>query len=124
MARSRSSKGQRDGLTPSLATLLAFPIPIRPWSPPPLINPAQVLHETDRRSRNPFRTETTGDVTYGRLDNPIVPRRKGTLGFNVPDRVGVCVRRNVRREVIFATRKNRAGAGSRRTRNFWSSIKC
>ena len=46
------------------------------------------------------------------------------LGFAVPEKVAVCVRRNQRREVIFANRKAGAGSRSTRRRNEQSEISC
>lgn len=47
-----------------------------------------------------------------------------TLGFRVPKRVALCVRRKERREVIHAKRLTRRGAGSKKRRNYWSAISC
>lgn len=45
------------------------------------------------------------------------------LAFAVPQRVAVCVRRHMRREVLLAL--GRGGAGHKRPRrNVWSSVKC
>lgn len=45
--------------------------------------------------------------------------------FEAPGRVIHCVRRKRRREVIFAKRKHRKGAGARRhRRTWWSNIRC
>ncbi|AYQ58218.1 hypothetical protein [Microviridae sp.] len=46
------------------------------------------------------------------------------LSFEVPKSVAVCIRRKQRREVLFANKKTRGGAGSKRRRNFWSLIRC
>lgn len=46
------------------------------------------------------------------------------MGFAVPKRVLVCVRRKQRREVIHAKRLTRKGAGSPKRRNIWSAISC
>jgi len=49
----------------------------------------------------------------------------GDLGFINPQKVIRCVRRKMRREVIFALDKQRKGSGSkRRRRNEYSSISC
>lgn len=45
------------------------------------------------------------------------------LGFEVPKKVAICVRRKQRKEVLFA--KQKTGRGSARPkRNQWSDIKC
>lgn len=47
------------------------------------------------------------------------------LGFAVPQRVALCVRRKTRREVIFAKGLRRAGSGARtRRRNEHSDVRC
>lgn len=50
--------------------------------------------------------------------------RPEVLGFAVPSRVRICVQRQERREVLFAKRLTRRGAGSAKRRNYWSSISC
>lgn len=50
--------------------------------------------------------------------------RPEILGFAVPSRVRKCVQRSERREVLFAKRLTRRGAGSSKRRNYWSSISC
>ncbi|QXP44302.1 MAG: hypothetical protein [Arizlama microvirus] len=50
-----------------------------------------------------------------------IPER---IGFAVPRKVLLCVRRKQRREVIHAKRLQSRGAGSRKTRNIWSDVKC
>lgn len=53
-------------------------------------------------------------------------RVKSAFGFDIPGKVIQCVRRKVRREVMFALpeRRRRKGAGANRRRNEWSDIKC
>jgi len=51
-------------------------------------------------------------------------RLSARVGFAVPERVAVCVRRQQRREVIHATRKNGSGGSRRRRRNYWTDIDC
>lgn len=83
----------------------------RSWTPTPSAryftgSPARV---TERPRRSPY--------------NPFLMR--GDLSFVNPDRVIRCVRRRVRREVIFAHNQQRKGSGARnRRRNEWSSIHC
>jgi len=45
------------------------------------------------------------------------------IGFEVPHRVAICVRRKTRKEVIIAKRFARNGGGAKR-RNIWSEVKC
>lgn len=46
------------------------------------------------------------------------------LRFAVPRDVVMCVRRQDRREVLFAKRLMRSGGGSKKHRNYWSAISC
>lgn len=46
------------------------------------------------------------------------------VGFDIPEKVKVCVRRKERREVLFAKRKARKGARSLKIRNIWSAVRC
>lgn len=46
------------------------------------------------------------------------------VGFSVPERVAVCVRRKERREVILALGKGGGGGSRRRRRNYWSDVSC
>lgn len=46
------------------------------------------------------------------------------LGFAVPEKVAVCVRRKRRREVLFAVKGTGKGARAKRTYNYFSSIDC
>lgn len=45
------------------------------------------------------------------------------IGFDVPKRVAICVRRKQRREVIIAKKLARNGGGAKH-RNIWSDVKC
>lgn len=44
--------------------------------------------------------------------------------FNAPKYVAVCVRRSIRRQVLFATRRTGRGARAPRRRNYQSSVYC
>lgn len=46
------------------------------------------------------------------------------LGFAVPAKVALCVRRKQRREAIFANKKTGAGAKAKRRRSFTSWMEC
>lgn len=45
------------------------------------------------------------------------------IGFEVPHRVAICVRRKTRKEVIIAKRVARNGGGAKH-RNIWSDVRC
>lgn len=46
------------------------------------------------------------------------------IGFDVPKRVALCVRRKERREVIHAKNLTRKGSKGAKRRNVWSDIHC
>lgn len=64
----------------------------------------------------------------GASSTPVGNRRMGHLPTNVafsqPAKVSVCIRRKARREVLFAKNRTGKGARSRRTRSYWSDVKC
>lgn len=63
-------------------------------------------------------------VNYGRAHS-VFGQVTSRLGFSLPHEVLVCIRRHMRREVLFALKKRKAGAGAkRRRRNKWSDIDC
>lgn len=86
----------------------------------------------DRRTWYPTRVRPA--ATLSRLDQRrIVERSRNSfesfpslhLGFEVPRKVAVCVRRKTRREVILALKKAGAGAAQkRRKRNEYSDVRC
>lgn len=134
MARGRSSRGQRDDNFPSLAELLAPSFdPIQPARP--LRYTVHVPHTSlwpevdDARTYSPEgRYRDTRAFSGGTAPTRSVPqgprRLPSTIGFDAPREALVCARRKNRREVIFALRKRKKGAGSSRRRNFWSDYKC
>lgn len=88
----------------------------------------------DRRIYNPMR-ELAPPRAYPRdaaritvKSSPARSQRYDTLsarvGFAVPERVAMCVRRKQRREVIHALRKNGSGGSRRRRRTIWSDVDC
>lgn len=88
----------------------------------------------DRRTFHPLGRSRPVRVFSGHPVQPLVPaaprRRPGAalparIGFPHPGRTVLCVRRAVRREVLFA----KGGAGgrasrARKRRNQWSDVKC
>lgn len=64
-------------------------------------------------------------VARQRPSSPYFPSQtKAILTFDVPNRVSICVKRKVRKQVLHAV--NKAGKRGQRKprRNFWSSISC
>lgn len=58
--------------------------------------------------------------------NPLRPFSSlpATVGFRSPKQVIICLKRKVRKEVIFAKKLSGKGSRSSRRRNNWSSIRC
>ena len=71
----------------------------------------------------PLRSSGRANLFLGRAHS--VGQVSSRLGFSVPHDVLVCIRRAMRREVLFALKKRKAGSGARRRkRNQWSDIDC
>lgn len=85
----------------------------------------------DRRFFHPERDYRPA-LSFGRrssvvISSSVAGRHVGVparVRFDLPERVAKCVRRKERREVMFAKRKTRKGAGSRRRRDWWSDVSC
>lgn len=82
----------------------------------------------DRRSFHPegvhrrpasFGPRSDGSITLSKSSRPA-----DVFRFNVPERVVTCVRREMRREVLFANRKTGKGSRSRKSFNVNSSVSC
>lgn len=154
MAKKRKHSGNRDVLTPiandPLASLVYLPLP--KISSIPVIQPRNLKPVQDWRYYSPERPKKSLRVDGGStrviqktraskfLRSLSSPQRgslrtkrgarlqkalRGGLSFDVPKHVVVCVRRQQRREVIFAKRLHSKGAGARRhRRNIWSEVHC
>lgn len=117
-----------------IANLLAPVTPQAPLRSPGYTTSADLFQEIeDRRTFHPealFRPPmdvAAKPAGYRRQQNPNATRRGNTIhniSFDAPQKALVCVRRKTRREVIFAKKKHRKGAGSGRRRNFLSNIRC
>jgi len=91
----------------------------RRWHPAGLLRPAAVLGSISSRRLVERPRQSWGPAKYR---DPFPSLR---LGFAIPEKVVVCVRRKQRREVIFAT--GSAGKGARqkqRRRNYMSEVSC
>lgn len=124
MARRRSRSTISRPLRPDLAVVL----PRRPMRPLGLLEDRRRFHpERDLRPALSFFSKPRLVIRKARKA-PLRSRLTAfsglshRIGFEVPKRVAICVRRKERREVIMA----RGGGGSRKAkrRNFWSSIEC
>lgn len=87
--------------------------PLDEWAPPKMFtgNPARIVHKN--KFSRPHKS--AGFVVSG------VPK---LTAFKAPQRTLVCVRRSARKEVLFALRKTKKGAGSRRRLNRFSEVSC
>jgi len=136
MAKGSSTRGSAYGSPSSLTSLLSpskqtqaivtaapaiFPSAssLRPYT---LIEPWGV--ESDGRFHNPTRRSAKPSSLINAATR-LHQTATHAVGFAQPDRTAICVRRRVRKEVLFA--RNRTGSGGRskhRRRNFWSKVKC
>lgn len=95
------------------------------------LSPIVLPEIEDRRTYNPTKTvarprSIRQDQARVTLKSPRAKtlQTKTPLGFAVPDKVALCVRRNIRKEVLHAKRVAGRSGLKRPRRNFWSSIKC
>lgn len=123
---------QREIFNPSLARLLTpirlLPLP-EPWTPPPAPIPrsrrAVVLSTGDRRAWRPDRSTRPPAAMYPGAARVVAkPAIAAATRFADPRSVAICIRRSIRKEVLFALKKTRKGSGSKRRRNFWSEVHC
>lgn len=99
----------------------------REWHPEGFARPARLfsrprhrlsLVDQPRRSRTPLNRDP---FSHLRSFNS---QTKARIAFREPDRVLVCVRRNIRKEVLHAFRKTGRVGQRRPRRSFYSSISC
>lgn len=83
---------------------------------PDVYRPADVV------GRRVARTLVLAAPTARERRSNVMP--KDVFRFAEPNRVLICGRRQVRKEVLFAKRKTGAGARARRDRNMFSDISC
>lgn len=100
---------------------LYYPEPVKPsrsttgGSSRVVIRPAKNLQGVRSKNKNVFGPNGL------RKSQRSIP---SGLAFDLPKRVVVCVRRQQRREVLFAKKSVRSGAGAKRRRTRWSDISC
>lgn len=121
MARSRR---RRDSfLITSVPRALPFP-----WlSLPRSISPYREIE--DRRYWHPDPVAPARSFSRSRHRLTVSSSRpsrqtKAAISFASPRRVLVCVRRQVRKEVLFATRRNGRNGGRNYRRNAYSEVSC
>lgn len=96
--------------------------------------PRPLQQVEDRRHWHPLGKAAPAGVIGRRAARAIIEKPRSNpyrdpfpslkLGFAVPSKVALCVRRKTRREVIHATGQTRKGAGARRRRNPYSNVEC
>lgn len=141
--RTRRAKPQTFASTPQVLRSVPTPLPIHKYQ--------EALDYYDRRTFRPDRTTrapSSGPQFAARIVSTAItvrrrqrrfhgiiasytdplyhPKRylRQRLGFSIPRRLEVCIRRKVRKEVIFAKRKAGKGGQRKPIRNFWSAISC
>lgn len=142
MSRKSKRRQQRD--TPSIASPLLLSRLIKPApSPLKLIEDRRTHHPGGHKSARSLHTahhtlvvkKPKPKVIRGPHGKPMKSAKKfnplrpfSTLpvpvAFKEAKRVVVCLKRKIRKEVIFAKKLTRKGKGSRRHRNQWSNIQC
>lgn len=123
--------------------------PMRPASPIALRLPVRpsVVHEDRRRwdpdgswavrdafgrkarvgmspQASPKTRQRAGVMAKPGISRSGIPMIREATSFVAPRGVMICVRRKIRREVLFAKNRTRKGAGSAKRRNHWSDYKC
>lgn len=137
MAKGTSGRGNATGTPSSLTSLLALTKPAMPLALADPVIYNQLFHgnydeSSDRRRYNPTKRSAAphaanrnatrlligavGKVASGKLPH--------TVRFRLPNLVTLCIRRQLRREVLHALNRTRTGRGGRNRRNIWSDIKC
>lgn len=132
MARGSKTRNSAVG-TPSTLTSLLLPAPTA--IPSPLNDPiilAQLHHgnyddpSLDLRVHHPNRQGRPAPAPFRNANTIVTGRNLIATRFNLPNLVGICVRRRIRREVLFAlNRQTRGGGGGKpRHRNRFSKVRC
>jgi len=126
--KNNSYSGQRDNLNPSLTTLLNGPLirpPLRllplPYNP----YPQEVLpYAGDRRQFTPDASTAPPRAVTRNASKVVAGKQPAAVRFSDPQFVGICARRQIRKEVLHALKRTRKGAGSKKHFNFWSKVSC
>jgi len=127
---SKNKSRQRDfstsHTTQSLESLLTFKLRPPPnLLPLPSFTTQQVLDSGDRRTFEPGRSTRPPHTPRPGSSRVVASTRSlNSLKFADPRFVGICVRRHIRKQVLFALKKTRKGSSGGRKRNFWSEISC
>ena len=126
---------ERDDNSPSLEKLLRPQIIKKPLPSPYTPSPQKILSNTlrqieDRRTFHP-QAEKRPARSINRaqhklvLHKPNAPKLSHKVAFSAPKNVLICIRRKRRKEVLFAKKQTRKGAGAKRhRRNYFSEVTC
>lgn len=123
MARRRRDRDQpqRDHIS---ITRVLLPKPLTLLQSKPVSDPRRL---EDRRRYHPERRHQPAAATHRQARRLVPGTKPNTLHkirFAIPNRVAICVRRKVRREVIHALRMAGRGSTGRRRRTWQSAISC
>lgn len=127
MAKSKNhsshSNGHRDTSVIASRRLVVLPVP--------RLSPLILPELEDRRTYNPTRSVAPPRALrkdHARLTLPVRRAKKHqtktAVSFAVPQKVALCARREIRREVLHAKRVAGKSGLKKPRRNFWSSISC
>lgn len=139
-ARNRPSSSERDpariasDLPERFDDLVTRSLPQLPFDNQPAIR-SPLAEVEDRRTFHPDgmfrpvrsvgRARAQVRVAPSRARVPTLPFRFPDLHFFNPARhVAICVRRKIRKEVLFATKGRGKGARTPKRRNYWSKVRC
>jgi len=90
----------------------------RTWNPLGSVAPARSI------SRDRHRLQATAVTTTQFRSNSRPAKFSHFIGFALPRKVLICIRRKRRKEVLHARRKTGKSGQKRPVRNFYSKIKC
>lgn len=122
-----------DPLSPAIDPLLDDPLlsmeDRRSWHPDGPNRPTLMSWASDVVSdrTSTFVRNTLYDVSGRRYVDRARNYGRAALAFRDPNRVAICIRRKIRKEVLFALSPHRRigrGAGKHRRRNWASAIRC
>lgn len=122
----QSNATPRGVLRPSLSSVvLSLPSPARAIIPDLEWFDSSMDEVSDRRrfDADPVKPAKKASGMPARL-RALYHSPMSQIGFEDPKRVLICVRRVVRREVLFAKRKTRKGARGAKRRNYYSDVRC
>lgn len=121
------SESHRDAIDVSSGLRPLVVIPVSRLSPPS----QAVIQLEDRRRFNPTkRIAPPASIrrSHARLTHrqraKFVAFNRDTIGFNVPEKVAICARREIRKQVLHAKKVAGRSGLKKPRRNFWSSISC